>query len=352
MTSFDVVDFLSHLIEIPSLSKEEDQAAEYVKNVLLERQIQPETYLKNVWAKNRHFTEGKYTLLLNSHLDTVKANSGYTLPPTEAIVKEGKLYGLGSNDAGGALASLLATFLHFYDQKNLPFNLVFAASAEEEISGKNGMEALYPHLPPIDFAIVGEPTLMDIAIAERGLMVLDITTQGVAGHAARKEGINALYKAIEEIKWFQEYQFEKNSEALGPIGMTVTGIQSGSQHNVVPDRCTYMVDVRVNDQYRNEEVLKIIQEHIPSKVVARSTRLNSSGVSTKHPIRKVADLLSIKTYGSPTTSDQALIPCESIKMGPGDSARSHTPDEYIFIHELKEAPAKYVRLLNELAKHL
>lgn len=352
MTSFNVVQTLSELIAIPSLSKEEEEAAQYIESTLRQQEIAFKRHLNNVFCVNKNFKEGKYTILLNSHLDTVKANAGYTLAPNKALQREGKLYGLGSNDAGGALVSLLATFLHFYPQVNLPFNLVFAASAEEEISGKNGMEALFPLLPPIDFAIVGEPTKMEIAVAERGLMVIDVTTKGVAGHAARKEGTNALYKAIEEIEWFRTFQFDKTSEDLGPIGMTVTGIQSGTQHNVVPDTCTYMVDIRVNDQYRNEEVLSIIKNHIPSEVVARSTRLNSSGVSKNHPIRAVAEKLGIPTYGSPTTSDQALMPCESVKMGPGDSARSHTADEFIYVDELLAAPQKYIDLLKELGRLL
>ena len=308
--------------------------------------------MNNIWAKNKYFSPGKYTVLLNSHIDTVKPNKGYTKPPYQAIVEDGKLYGLGSNDAGGALISLLGAFVHFYKEENLPFNLVFAASAEEEISGKNGMEYIFPKLPKIDFAIVGEPTLLDISIAERGLMVLDCKAVGKSGHAARKEGVNAITKAIEDINWFNTYDFPNHSKELGGISMSVTVINAGSQHNVVPTECDFVVDVRVNDKYTNEEVLAHIKSNVNCEVSARSTRLNSSGVNVNHPIRTVASKLGINTYGSPTLSDQALMPCESIKMGPGDSARSHTADEFIFIEELEQAIPKYIAVLTQLGEEL
>lgn len=352
MTPFDPVTILSNLINIQSLSKEEEQAAAYIEQILTENGVEFNRDLNNVWAANKYFDAQKYTILLNSHLDTVKPNKGYTKPPYNAHLEDGKLYGLGSNDAGGALITLLGTFLHFYNVADLPFNLVFAASAEEEISGKNGMEYLYPRLPKIDFAIVGEPTLLDIAIAERGLMVLDVKAKGQSGHAARQEGVNAITKAIEDINWFNTFQFPKSSDEIGPVGMAVTVINAGSQHNVVPAECDFVVDVRVNDQYTNQEVLDIIKSGVNSEVTARSTRLNSSGVNANHPIREVAKTLNIHTYGSPTLSDQALMPCQSIKMGPGDSARSHTADEYIFVKELEEAIPKYILVLTELGKHL
>lgn len=352
MTSFNPVQVLSDLIEIKSLSKEEDQAAEFIEKLFEQNGVPFVRDKKNVWAQNKHFQEGKFTLLLNSHIDTVKPNPGYTKDPYKAIIEEGKLYGLGSNDAGGALITLLGTFLHFYSQQDLPFNIVFAASAEEEISGKNGMEYLYPFLPKIDFAIVGEPTLMDIAIAERGLMVLDCKARGVSGHAARKEGVNAIYEAIKDINWFNSFDFPKHSDEIGGISMNVTVINAGSQHNVVPAECDFVVDVRVNDQYSNQEVLDIIKENVACDVTARSTRLNSSGVNVNHPIRTVAEKLKINTYGSPTLSDQALMPCESIKMGPGDSARSHTADEFIYIEELNLAIPKYISTLTQLGEEL
>lgn len=352
MTSFDPVKVLSGLIEIVSLSKAEENAAKYIEALLAKSGVPFIRDKNNVWAQNKHFQEGKATLLLNSHIDTVKPNKGYTKDPYKAIIEDGKLYGLGSNDAGGALITLLGTFLHFYNQEDLPFNLVFAASAEEEISGKEGMEYLFQYLPKIDFAIVGEPTLMDISIAERGLMVLDCKAKGQSGHAARKEGVNAIYKAIEDINWFNTYDFPKHSKELGGISMSVTVINAGSQHNVVPAECNFVVDVRVNDQYGNQELLELIKENVSCEVTARSTRLNSSGVNDNHPIRKVAKALNIKTYGSPTLSDQALMPCESIKMGPGDSARSHTADEFIYIAELESAIVKYVSVLSTLGDEL
>lgn len=348
MISFDIVKELSELIAIPSLSRKEDDALIQVEKLFKERDIPYETSKNNLFAKNKSFQKGKMTVLLNSHIDTVKANTGYTKDPHAPIIEDGKLYGLGSNDAGGALMGLMGAFFELYDKEDLNYNLVFAASAEEEISGKNGMEYLFPLLPPIDFAIVGEPTQMEISTAERGLMVLDVKTKGVSGHAARKEGINAISKAIEDIQWFHSYNFPKISDELGPISMSVTGINAGTQHNVVPDLCEFMVDVRINDLYSNEEVLTIIKSNVKSEVNARSTRLNSSGVSPNHPIRKVAKQLSINTYGSPTSSDQALIPCESVKIGPGDSARSHTADEFIYIQELEEAIPKYLQILKTL----
>ncbi len=349
---FNPVEILSGLINIKSLSKEEQPAAEYIQNILSSFGIIYTRDKNNVWATNKHYSEGKYTVLLNSHLDTVKPNKGYTKDPYKAILEEGKLYGLGSNDAGGALITLLGTFIHFFGEEDLPFNLVFVASAEEEISGREGMEYIYPKLPKIDFAIVGEPTLLDISIAERGLMVLDCKAIGKSGHAARKEGINAITKAIEDINWFNTYDFPNHSKELGGISMSVTVINSGSQHNVVPAECDFVVDVRVNDKYSNEEVLAHIKSNVNSEVKARSTRLNSSGVNENHPIRTVANKLGINTYGSPTLSDQALMPCESIKMGPGDSARSHTADEFIFVEELEQAIPKYIAVLTQLGEEL
>lgn len=352
MIPFNPVELLSELISIQSLSKEEAPARVLIEEVLDRYGVSFKTDLNNIWSQNKYFDDSKFTVLLNSHLDTVKPNKGYTNPPYEPIIEGDKLYGLGSNDAGGALVTLLGTFLHFYNLEDLPFNLVFAASAEEEISGKNGMEYLFSRLPKIDFAIVGEPTLLDIATAERGLMVIDCKSIGKSGHAARKEGVNAISKAIKDINWFNNYDFPKNSKEIGEISMSVTVINAGVQHNVVPAECSFVVDVRVNDQYSNEEVLDIIKSNVECEVAVRSTRLNSSGVSLSHPIRTVAEKLGINTYGSPTLSDQALIPCESVKMGPGDSARSHTADEFIFIGELEQATPKYIAVLTQLGQEL
>ena len=352
MTLFNPVEVLSTLISIRSLSKEEEPALDFIKSILKSYDISFTIERNNVWAKNKYFDSNKRTILLNSHLDTVKPNKGYTRDPFQPEIEDGKLYGLGSNDAGGALVTLLGTFLHFFNEKDLPFNLVFAASAEEEISGKNGMEFLFPRLPKIDFAIVGEPTLLNIAIAEKGLMVLDCKSIGKSAHAARNEGVNAIYEAIKDINWFSNYIFPKKSDTTGSVNMSVTVIKSGSQHNVVPSECDFVVDVRVNDKYTNQEVLEIIKSNVSCNVSARSTRLNSSGVNDANPIRLVAEKLDIKTYGSPTLSDQSLMPCDSIKMGPGDSARSHTADEFIYIDELEQAIPKYIAVLTQLGQEL
>jgi acetylornithine deacetylase len=340
---------LSDLIQIPAFSGEENLRVTYLEKVLNDQGISTKKHLNNLWCVNQHFSESKFTILLNSHTDTVKPNKGYTREPHVAEVIDGKLFGLGSNDAGGPLISLMTVFCELYAE-NLPFNLVFAATAEEEISGKNGIAALWPSLPKIDLAIVGEPTKMELAVAERGLMVLDCVAKGKAGHAARNEGINAIYEALKDIKWFKTHQFPKVSEVLGPVKMSVTVIEAGSQHNVVPAECKFVVDVRVPDTYSNEELLQLIKESVLCEVTARSTRLNSSGLPEGHPLFKVAEQLNIPTYGSPTTSDQSLMPCISVKIGPGDSARSHMADEYIFVDELQKAPAQYKEILLAFGK--
>jgi len=340
---------LIDLIQIPAFSGEENLRVSYLEKVLNDQGIVTNKHLNNLWCVNQHFSESKFTILLNSHTDTVKPNKGYTREPHVAEVIDGKLFGLGSNDAGGPLISLMTVFCELYAE-NLPFNLVFAATAEEEISGKNGIAALWPSLPKIDLAIVGEPTKMELAVAERGLMVLDCVAKGKAGHAARNEGINAIYEALKDIKWFKTHQFPKVSEVLGPVKMSVTVIEAGSQHNVVPAECKFVVDVRVPDTYANEELLQLIKESVLCEVSARSTRLNSSGLPAGHPLFKVAEQLNIPTYGSPTTSDQSLMPCISVKIGPGDSARSHMADEYIFVDELQKAPARYKEILLAFGK--
>ena len=348
MKHFSPVDFLKRLIETPSLSREEENTRLLFEEIFRERGIQFETIKNNIWCKNRHYDEGKPTILLNSHHDTVKPNVSYTRDPYKAEVTEGKLFGLGSNDAGGPLVALLAAFLHFYDKEDLPYNLLFAASAEEEISGKNGIELVLNHLPKIDLAIVGEPTLMDMAVAEKGLMVLDCTAHGVAGHAAREEGENAIYNALKEIEWFRTFEFPEVSETLGKVKMSVTLVNAGTQHNVVPDTCTFVVDVRATDAYSLNETLQIIRQHVKCDVIPRSVRLNPSGIPTNHPIVQRGLELGMKPYGSPTLSDQALIPFTSIKIGPGDSARSHTADEFIYVNEIEEGVQKYIALLDGL----
>ncbi|MBM3402001.1 MAG: M20/M25/M40 family metallo-hydrolase [Bacteroidetes bacterium] len=342
------VNLLRKLISIPSFSKEEEDTASVIEQFLEDHGVKSHRLMNNVWAFNAHFDEKKPTILLNSHHDTVRPNSGYSRDPFAADIIDGKLYGLGSNDAGGCLVSLIAVFIHFYDNKNLNYNLCLAATAEEEISGKNGIELILPELGQLDFAIVGEPTLMHLAIAERGLLVLDCVARGKAGHAAREEGENAIYKAIKDINWFQTYEFAKKSPLFGPVKMSVTMIEAGSQHNVVPANCHFTVDVRVTDAYRNEEVLKIISQNVDCEVTPRSTRLKPSSISTDHPIVLSGIALGRETFGSPTTSDQALLDIPSLKIGPGDSARSHMADEFIYIDEIKEGIELYIKLLSDL----
>lgn len=342
------IGFLKKLIATSSFSKNENETLLLFILLFEEKQISFETVKNNIWAKNINFDPTKPTILLNSHHDTVKPNVSYTRDPFEAEIVEDKLFGLGSNDAGGPLVALLATFLHFYSKTNLPYNLVFAASGEEEISGKDGIELLIKSLPKIDLAIVGEPTLMDMAVAEKGLMVLDCEAKGIAGHAARNEGKNAIYAAIEDINWFKAYEFENVSDTLGPIKMTTTLIQAGTQHNVVPDTCTFVVDVRATDAYSLEDTLAIIRQNVKSNVTPRSVRLKPSGIKLEHPIVQKGITLGMKPYGSPTLSDQALMPFTSIKIGPGDSARSHTADEFIFVEEIYDGIEKYINLLTDL----
>lgn len=347
----DAVELLKSLIEIPSLSKEEDKTAAHLCRFLGGIKIAHSRVGNNVWAVNKHFDPQQPTILLNSHHDTVKPNPAYTRDPFKASIEAGKLYGLGSNDAGGSVVSLLAAFRHFYAQENLKYNLAIAITAEEEISGKNGIESLWAYLPgKISFAIVGEPTLTDVAIAEKGLMVLDATAYGVAGHAAREEGVNAIYAALEDIHWFKNYQFEKVSETLGPVKMTVSVIHAGKQHNVVPAECHFVVDVRITEDYSHEDILETIRAHVKSEIRPRSTRLRSSSMDKNHPIVKAAQQMGKKLYGSPTMSDQALIPCPSIKVGPGDSARSHTADEYIGLEEIKDGIETYIGLLEAVLR--
>lgn len=342
------IDLLQSLIAIPSYSREEDKTAYILELFFSEHGLHPKRKQNNIWSINQFYDPEKPTILLNSHHDTVKPNPGYTRNPFSSDIKDGKLYGLGSNDAGGCLVSLIAAFRYFYDKENLKYNLCIAATAEEEISGKNGIESLIPDLGPLDFAIVGEPTLMDLAIAERGLMVLDCVAHGKAGHAAREEGENAIYKAIKDIDWFRKFKFPKESELFGPIKMSVTVINAGSQHNVVPAECTFTVDVRVTDAYRNEEVVDIIKQHVACDVTPRSTRLKPSSISKDHPFVQAGLALGRKTYGSPTTSDQALLDITSVKIGPGDSARSHMADEFIYVSEIRNGIELYVKILEKI----
>lgn len=341
---------LQQLIATPSFSKEENLTAEIINNFLVEKGVQTHRKMNNIWAWNQHFDPAKPTILLNSHHDTVKPNSGYTRDPFDAKVDNGKLFGLGSNDAGGCLVSLIAIFMHYFSEENLKYNFYLATTAEEEISGNNGLELIIPDLGKLAFGIVGEPTLMQLAVAERGLMVLDCTSFGRAGHAAREEGENAIYKAMQDIEWFRTYRFPQESEVFGPVKMSVTVINAGSQHNVVPATCTFTVDVRVTDAYRNEEVLEIIRQHVDCEVKPRSIRLKPSSIPKDHAIVKAGITLGRSTYGSPTTSDQSLLDIPSIKLGPGDSGRSHMADEFVYVEEIKEGIELYIQMLDQLVR--
>ncbi|PWU04625.1 MAG: acetylornithine deacetylase [Bacteroidetes bacterium] len=352
--SADAIDLLKGLIAIPSFSREEDQTARLLCKFIADRGIEHNQIGNNVYAVNKYFNPSLPSILLNSHHDTVKPNKGYTLDPFSPIIKEGKLFGLGSNDAGGALVSLLATFLHFYDSENLKFNIVFAATAEEEISGHEGIEALLKNEvfknsigeKGISFALVGEPTQMRMAVAEKGLLVLDCVSHGIAGHAAREEGDNAIYKAIKDIEWFKSYKFPKVSELLGPMKMSVTVINTENKaHNVVPAQCSFVADIRINELYSFEEVLETIRKNVSCTVTPRSLRMRSSSIPASHPIVQAGNKLNLSSYGSPTTSDQALMPFPALKIGPGDSARSHTADEFIYIDEIKSGIEIYIKML-------
>lgn len=346
----DSLELLKKLISIQSFSKEEDKTADAIEQFLQDRGIKTNRKLNNIWAYNKHFDANKPTLLLNSHHDTVKPNSGYTRDPYDAAIEGDKLFGLGSNDAGGCLVSLIGTFLYYYEQEGLKYNICLAATAEEEISGNDGLECVLPDLGDLEFAIVGEPTQMNLAIAERGLLVLDCTSTGKAGHAAREEGDNAIYKALSDIEWFRNYRFPKVSEVFGPLKMTVTIINAGSQHNVVPATCTFTVDVRVTDAYTNEEVLEIIRANVSCEVKPRSIRLKPSSIDKEHPLVQSGIAMGRTTYGSPTTSDQALLSIPSVKVGPGDSGRSHMADEFIYVNEVAEGIELYIALLKPVVK--
>ena len=344
----NAVALLRQMIQTPSFSKEEAGTAGLLAEFLQERGVEVHRKKNNVWAFNRHYNPAKPTILLNSHHDTVKPNGAYTRDPFAATVEGDRLYGLGSNDAGASGVSLLAAFLHFYDRKDLKYNLCVAITAEEENSGHDGLECVIPELGPLEFAIVGEPTLMQLAIAERGLMVIDCTAHGKAGHAAREEGDNALYKAMQDIEWFRTYRFPKVSDLFGAVKMSVTIISAGTQHNVVPAECRFTVDIRVTDRYTNEEVLEIIKEHVSCEVKARSTRLRPSSIRPDHPIVQAGLALGRTTYGSPTTSDQALLDIPSLKLGVGDSARSHSADEFVHLSEIREGIELYIKMLSAI----
>ena len=345
----DAKDLLKKLIETQSYSREEQPTHEILKRFFEEKGISTSSIKNNLWAVNKNFDPNKPTILLNSHHDTVKPNAGYTRNPLSPDEEDGKLYGLGSNDAGGCLVALIAAFRHFYLSKELNYNLCMLCTAEEEISGPNGMALAKSEIPPIDFAIVGEPTLLDAAISEKGLIVIDAYAHGKAGHAAREEGESALYKAVDDISWIKSYEFPNTSPTLGKVKMSATVMNSGTQHNVVPDLAHYIIDVRVTDSYKNDEVVEIINRNTHAEIKPRSLRLTSSSIPKTHPIVQAAIKSGSKTYGSPTLSDQALLnDIPSLKMGPGDSARSHTANEFIYIEEIKQGIEKYITCLSEI----
>ena len=348
----EAIQLLKNLIETPSFSSEEEQTALLIENWFIQNNIPFKRENNNIWAFNKYFDESKPTLLLNSHHDTVRPNQAYTNDPFQAIVEDGKLFGLGSNDAGGCLVSLIASFTHFYAAENLPYNIVIVASAEEESSGKKGLNSILKHLPELECAIVGEPTLMQLAIAEKGLLVLDIKVSGTPSHAAHPNEDNAIYKTIPVMEWFKNYSYDKISEQLGPVKMTVTQINAGKQHNVVPAVCDLVVDIRVNDCYSNTEILQIVKENVAAEVTPRSMNLSASSIPVAHGLVQAGIALGRTTYGSPTLSDQSVLSCKSLKLGPGQSLRSHSANEFIYINEIKEGVDLYIKILTDFFKNI
>ena len=341
---------LKQLISIESFSSNEDKTADAIQEWFKTFDIPFERIHNNVFAKNKFWDDSKPTLLLNSHHDTVKPNKAYTKDPFHPHIEDGKLFGLGSNDAGGCLVSLLATFSYFYACEELNHNILMVASMEEESAGENSLRGLLPSLPEIDVAIVGEPTLMDLAIAEKGLIVFDATIKGTPSHAAHPNDNNSIYNTIEVLEWFKNYKFDKSSEVLGDVKMTVTQINAGSQHNVVPAQVELVVDVRVNDAYTNSEIASLLKSEAPCKLQERGLKLNSSKIDKNHPLVQSGIALGRKTYGSPTLSDQAALSCQSLKLGPGDSTRSHSADEFIYVHEIEEGIDLYIKILEGFIK--
>ena len=342
------VELLKKLIATPSVSRNEKDAADIMEQTIRSYGFEPQREANNLWIIDPHYDESRPTLLLNAHIDTVKPVASWSRDPFSPDVEDGVLYGLGSNDCGGGLCSLLQIF-RMLTEKPQSYNLIYLASAEEEVSGKDGITRALPLLPHIDLAIVGEPTGMNPAVAEKGLMVLDVIAHGKSGHAARNEGVNAIYEALDDMRWIRDYKFEKVSEFLGPTKMTLTVVNAGTQHNVIPDKCTMLVDIRTNEFYDNEEVYEFIRQHLKSEVKAHSFRLKSSRIDPEHPLIKKCVSMGMKPFGSPTLSDQALMHFPSFKLGPGESSRSHSANEFIRISEISDAIAKYETLLDGAA---
>ncbi|MCC6727507.1 MAG: M20 family metallo-hydrolase [Saprospiraceae bacterium] len=345
MLKIEAIHLLQQLIATPSFSREEAATADLLAVFFHRKNIPTERAGNNIWARAKHWQPDRPTLLLCSHHDTVRPVAGWQGDPFQPAVEEGKLYGLGSNDAGASLVALAAVFAHFYEEKDLPWNLIFLGAAEEEVSGNQGVAMVLPQLEQIDCGIVGEPTGMQMAVAEKGLLVVDATAHGKAGHAARDEGENAIYTALQDIEFLRSYQFEKTSDLLGPVKMTVTQIEAGTQHNVVPDTCRFVVDIRTNERYTNEEVFAILQTKLRSELRARSFRLNSSSIPPDHPLVRRGEALGLRSYGSPTLSDAALMPFPTLKIGPGESERSHTADEFVYLREIEEGIDVYKKLI-------
>ncbi len=339
---------LKKMIATPSLSKDEYNVSLVIEVFFTEKNIPVNRFKNNIWAVNKNFDQAKPSILLNTHHDTVKPNKAYTLDPFIPVEKDGKIFGLGSNDAGASLVAMSQVFLHFYEAENLSHNLVIALTAEEEISGLDGIEALFPQLPNIELAIVGEPTKMNLAIAEKGLLVVDGEMKGTASHAAHPNNDNAIVKCMSDLQHILNYKFAKTSDYLGDVKVTLSVINAGTQHNVVPEKCNFTLDVRVTDEYNNKEVFEILQSEMQSTLTARSFRLNSSKIDVNHPFVKAGIAIGRSTYGSPTSSDQAIIPCTSVKIGPGDSLRSHTADEFIHIEEINEGIDIYIKILEQV----
>nr|WP_293462136.1 M20 family metallo-hydrolase [Prevotella sp.] len=344
----DAVQLLKKLIATPSVSRNEKDAADIMEQTIRSYDFEPQREANNLWIIDPHYDESRPTLLLNAHIDTVKPVASWSRDPFSPDVEDGVLYGLGSNDCGGGLCSLLQIF-RMLTEKPQSYNLIYLASAEEEVSGKDGITRALPLLPHIDLAIVGEPTGMNPAVAEKGLMVLDVIAHGKSGHAARNEGVNAIYEALDDMCWIRDYKFEKVSEFLGPTKMTLTVVNAGTQHNVIPDKCTMLVDIRTNEFYDNEEVYEFIRQHLKSEVKAHSFRLKSSRIDPEHPLIRKCVAMGMKPFGSPTLSDQALMHFPSFKLGPGESSRSHSANEFIRISEIRDAIAKYETLLDGAA---
>lgn len=344
----DAVELLKKLIATPSVSRNEKDAADIMEQTIRSYGFEPQREANNLWIIDPHYDESRPTLLLNAHIDTVKPVASWSRDPFSPDVEDGVLYGLGSNDCGGGLCSLLQIF-RMLTEKPQSYNLIYLASAEEEVSGKDGITRALPLLPHIDLAIVGEPTGMNPAVAEKGLMVLDVIAHGKSGHAARNEGVNAIYEALDDMRWIRDYKFEKVSEFLGPTKMTLTVVNAGTQHNVIPDKCTMLVDIRTNEFYDNEEVYEFIRQHLKSEVKAHSFRLKSSRIDPEHPLIRKCIAMGMKPFGSPTLSDQALMHFPSFKLGPGESSRSHSANEFIRISEIRDAIAKYETLLDGAA---